>query len=56
MAALHFNVEHIIYAADRTTADAYGFDYARSYSLFSTDRSKSRTLPWRGTKCRSRSL
>ncbi|MGH4033533.1 nucleoside deaminase [Actinomycetota bacterium Odt1-20B] len=37
LAALHFNVEHIVYAADRRTARAYGFDYSRSYSLFSTD-------------------
>ncbi|MFF3685987.1 nucleoside deaminase [Streptomyces sp. NPDC002187] len=37
MAALHFNVEHIVFAADRKTAGTYGFDYGRSYSIFSTD-------------------
>lgn len=37
MAALYFNIEHIVYAADRKTADAYGFAYADSYSIFSTD-------------------
>ncbi|MBL3671237.1 nucleoside deaminase [Streptomyces sp. M2CJ-2] len=37
MAALYFNVEHIVYAADRKTAGAYGFDYASSYSIFSKD-------------------
>ncbi|MFG3347092.1 nucleoside deaminase [Streptomyces sp. NPDC048018] len=37
MAALYFNVEHIVYAADRTTAAAYGFDYAGSYAIFSND-------------------
>ncbi|MER7515179.1 nucleoside deaminase [Streptomyces sp. NPDC126499] len=37
MAALYYNVEHIVYAADRRTAAAYGFDYAGSYTIFSTD-------------------
>ncbi|AXE27987.1 nucleoside deaminase (plasmid) [Streptomyces globosus] len=37
MAALYFDVEHIVYAADRRTAAAYGFDYAGSYTIFSTD-------------------
>ncbi|WMX45709.1 nucleoside deaminase [Streptomyces roseicoloratus] len=37
MAALYFNVDHIVYAADRQTAAAYGFDYAGSYSIFSSD-------------------
>ncbi|WP_438290543.1 nucleoside deaminase [Streptomyces sp. HUAS TT7] len=37
MAALYFNIEHIVYAADRRTAGVYGFDYADSYSIFSTD-------------------
>ncbi|WP_112466018.1 nucleoside deaminase [Streptomyces triticisoli] len=37
MAALYFNVGHIVYAADRGTAGAYGFDYAGSYSIFSND-------------------
>ncbi|GAA2491231.1 nucleoside deaminase [Streptomyces thermolineatus] len=37
LVALHFNVEHIVFAADRRTAGAHGFDYAGSYSLFATD-------------------
>jgi tRNA(Arg) A34 adenosine deaminase TadA len=37
MAALYFDVTHIVYAADRRTAAAYGFDYAGSYSIFSND-------------------
>ncbi|MGW0737994.1 nucleoside deaminase [Streptomyces sp. NPDC002851] len=37
MAALYFNVKHIVFAADRKTAGAYGFDYSSSYSIFSTD-------------------
>ncbi|OII59575.1 tRNA-specific adenosine deaminase [Streptomyces sp. CC53] len=37
MAALYFDVEHIVYAVDRKTAATYGFDYAGSYTIFSTD-------------------
>ena len=37
MAALYFNIEHIVYAADRTTAEAYGFNYSGSYSIFASD-------------------
>jgi guanine deaminase len=37
MAALYFSIEHIVYAADRVTAGAYGFDYGSSYSIFASD-------------------
>ncbi|MGH3311564.1 MAG: hypothetical protein ACRDP3_13430 [Streptomyces sp.] len=37
MAALYFNVGHIVYAADRRTAAQYGFDYAGSYAVFAKD-------------------
>lgn len=37
MAALYFDVEHIVFAVDRTTAARYGFNYAGSYSIFAQD-------------------
>lgn len=37
MAALHFGVQHIVYAADRHMAARAGFDYADSYRIFATD-------------------
>ncbi len=37
MAALYFNIEHIVFAADRKTAEAYGFNYSSSYSIFASD-------------------
>ncbi|MFK4087961.1 nucleoside deaminase [Kribbella sp. NPDC020789] len=37
MAALYFNIEHIVYASDRRTADEYGFNYASSYAIFAAD-------------------
>ncbi|GAA2428336.1 hypothetical protein GCM10010191_46750 [Actinomadura vinacea] len=33
MAALHFNVEHIVFATGRETAAAYGFDHGGSYAI-----------------------
>lgn len=37
MAALYFSIDHIVFAADRVTAGAYGFDYGSSYSIFASD-------------------
>ncbi|WP_067569701.1 nucleoside deaminase [Nocardia acidivorans] len=37
MVALHFGVEHIVFAADRVIAGTYGFDYGSGYRLFAAD-------------------
>ncbi len=37
LVARYFSVEHIVFAADRKTAGAYGFDYGSSYAIFATD-------------------
>lgn len=37
LAALYFNVSHIVYAADRATAARYGFDYSGSYAVFADE-------------------
>jgi tRNA(Arg) A34 adenosine deaminase TadA len=37
LAARYAGVEHVVYAADRRTAAAYGFDYSGTYAVFATD-------------------
>ncbi len=37
MAALYFQVDHVVFAADRYTAAEAGFDYVGSYQIFATD-------------------
>ena len=40
MAALYFDVSHVVFAVDRKTAARYGFNYAGSYSIFAQDPAK----------------
>ncbi|WP_424213377.1 nucleoside deaminase [Streptomyces sp. BI20] len=37
LAARHYGIQRVLYAADRKTAAAYGFDYSGSYRMFATD-------------------